>query len=117
MTHKLFNGWTYGSEHEWSDHPRDAVLPVGCVHNTKDSTIVNSNGIANDPSNKSYQFGGEINTPPTDYPEGQVTILRKLVKALPTAKVNYRSNLHVHVRIPGLRDDLKLLKRVQLYIH
>lgn len=110
------NYWTYGAEHEWADWPIDAELPAGCVRNRKDHTIVNSSGIANDPAGRSCRFGGEINTPPTTL-SGQVDVLRALRKSLPTATVNYRSNLHVHIRAPGLRSDLVALKRVQQYIH
>ncbi len=110
-------GFTYGCEHEWADFPLKVDLPQGCLHNTKDHTIVNSNGIANDPSGKLYHYGGEINTPPTDSIGGQVEILESLLDRIPMAKVNYRSNLHIHIRVPGLRNDLILLKRVQKYIH
>jgi hypothetical protein len=110
-------GLTYGAEHEWGDFPLDTPLPPGYGRDRKDITIVNSNGIANDPSGKLYRFGGEINTPPTSTPKGQVECLRELKKLLPNATINHRSNLHIHIRLPGLRDDLKMLKRVQKYIH
>lgn len=111
---KLF---TYGAEHEWADWPIDAELPRGCAHNKKDHTVANSNGIANDPRGRVYKFGGEINARPTRSIEEQVAVLRALHSALPQARVNYRSNLHVHVRAPGLADDLGALLRVQRYIH
>lgn len=106
-------GYSFGVEHEWADWDITTKLPFGCTHNKKDGTIVNSNGIANDPSGKSYRFGGEINTPPTDTYEGQIEILESLLHFIPTATINYRSNLHLHVHVPGLRDNLILLKRIQ----
>ncbi len=109
--------WTYGCEHELADISLDVALPKGYGRDIKDYTIVNSNGIANDPSGKLYRFGGEINTPPTDTIEGQSACLAEIIRQQPSAKVNYRSNLHVHVRCPGLKDDLALLKQVQRYIH
>ena len=109
--------WTYGAEHEWADHPLDRPLPKGFARDTHDITIVNSNGIANDPSGKLYGFGGEFNTPPTNTIEGQIKCLTILKNLYPEARVNYRSNLHIHIRVPGLKDDLGLLKRVQRYIH
>jgi hypothetical protein len=109
--------WTYGAEHEWADWPLSTQLPKGYGRDVRDITIVNSNGVANDPSGKLYEFGGEINTPPTDTVEGQVNCLRELKELLPMAKVNYRSNLHIHVRVPGLKDDLEKLKKIQRYIH
>lgn len=111
------NNITVGCEHELADIPLDTGLPSGFGRDVKDYTIVNSNGIANDPSGKLYRFGGEINTPPTTDSDGQIEILEQLKKLLPSAKVNYRSNLHVHVRWPGLKSDLRMLKRVQYFIH
>lgn len=110
-------GTTVGCEHEWADIPLDTELPEGFGRDLKDYTIVNSNGIANDPSGKLYRFGGEINTPPTASIDAQIDCFQQLCKLLPSAKVNYRSNLHVHVRWPGLKGDLVLLKQVQRYIH
>ena len=109
--------WTYGAEHEWADWPLATQLPEGYGRDVKDITIVNSNGIANDPSGRFYGFGGEINTPPTDTPGGQIDCLVELKKLLPMAKVNYRSNLHLHIRVPGLQNDLAALKQLQRYIH
>jgi len=117
MYDKRNHVWTFGAEHELADIPRTLSLPAGFSWDTHDITIVNSNGIANEPKGKGYPFGGEINTPPTETPAGQVAHLKTIKKLFPMAKVNYRSNLHVHVRVPGLRDDLKKLKLVQSYIH
>ncbi len=111
------NSFTYGAEHEWADHPLDRDLPPGYGRDRRDVTIVNSNGIANDPKGISYRFGGEINTPPTITRTGQIDCLRELKSHLPEATINYRSNLHLHIHVPGLRENLKLLKRLQLHIH
>lgn len=110
--------WTYGVEHEWGDVRVGDKLPAGTTWNHNDNTVVNSNGIANDPMGKIYPFGGEINTKPTDTPQGQVDILNEMLASLdPKPAVNYRSNLHVHVRVPGLKDDLESLKQLLGYIH
>lgn len=110
-------GWTYGAEHELADWCLDTELPKGYGRDKNDITIVNSNGIANDPTGKMYKFGGEINTPPTDSIQSQVDCLSELKELLPEATVNYRSNLHVHIRVPGLIDDLRMLKKIQRFIH
>lgn len=110
-------GWTYGAEHEWADHPLDREPPEGFGRDNRDHTMVNSNGIANDPSGRLYGFGGEFNTPPTNSVMAQVGCLTRLKKHYPEATINYRSNLHIHIRVPGLGQDLQLLKRVQKYIH
>ena len=103
------NMFTYGCEHEFADWSVDSKLPEGCLWNHDDYTIVNSNGIANDPKGKLWRFGGEINTRPTSSIEEQCDILSQLKMLQPTPKINYRSNLHVHVRVPGLKNDLELV--------
>lgn len=109
------NNWTYGAEHELSDWDTQNPLPMKC-YRTPDYTIVNSNGIAAQPNPKVYRYGGEINTPPTGDISGQVGILEGILNECDVA-INHRSNLHVHVRVPGLKENLKLLKQVQSYIH
>ena len=91
-------------------------LPSGFAR-SKDHTIVNSNGIAAQPDTRIYSFGGEINTPPTTLTEGQEICLCQILLMHPSCTVNHRSNLHIHVRVPGLGESLKDLKRFQLYIH
>lgn len=113
--------WTVGCEFELSDWNCLAdSLPMGCSR-SPDYTIVNSNGIAAQPNVEHYAYGGEVNTPPSREPIEQCNILRSILARTkntgPQATVNYRSNLHVHVRVPGLNNDLRLLKQVQRYIH
>jgi len=99
-------GWTYGCEHEFADWPRERELPDG-FSSDPEKTIVNSNGIA---WARDWPFGGEINTPPNRSPEKQCVFLGEILKRYPECRVNYRCNLHVHVRIPGLSKDLEQLK-------
>lgn len=114
-------GWTYGAEYEWGDWFYNGELPKDYGRDVKDFTCMSSNGIANDPKGKSYAYGGEINTPPYTSPWQLVLGKEWLVKQLevigPTPTVNHRSNLHLHIRVPGLKDDLAALKRVQQFIH
>lgn len=109
-------GWTFGIEHEFSDWDTTVPLPRG-FKRSPDHTIVNSNGIAAQPNPKSYRYGGEINTPASSSGLMQVEFLEKLLKQYPNITVNHRSNLHVHVRVPGLRVSLQALKQVQRAIH
>lgn len=109
-------GWTYGAEYELSDWPRDRELPVGGWSlDERDVTMVNNNGIAVDPKGISYRFGGEFKAPPCGSPEQLAEQYGELLKFYPEATVNYRSNLHVHIRVPGLRDDLAMLKRIAFF--
>ena len=110
------NGWSFGAEHEFADIPVDGPLPKGWGRDPE-PTIVNSNGIVADPTGKMYKFGGELNTPPTLTAKGQVEWFQWVKEEFPMAAVNYRSNLHIHIRVPGLKDDLGALKRVQAFIH
>lgn len=107
--------WTFGCEFEWGDIDRRVLLPPGFGWDERDCTIVNSNGIANDPKGRLYRLGGEINTPPTPTIYGQQEALQLLKALFPEAVVNYRSNLHAHIRVPGLKDDLRALKRITQY--
>lgn len=77
--------------------------------------MVNSDGIAVDPRARYTDRGGELNTRPTETPEGQVEVLEEFLRLNPGTTVNYRSNLHVHVRVPGLAHDLSALKRLAAF--
>lgn len=114
MTASL-RGWTWGAEHEFGDWPLGRQLPPGWGRDEWDVTIVNSNGIAADPSGKLYGFGGEFNAPPTDTPSGQGDLLAEVAERYPECDCNYRSNLHIHVRVPGLAEDLAALKRLAAF--
>lgn len=114
----MSKGWTYGAELELSDWLRHEPLPVrGMGIDVRDVTMVNSDGVAVDPTGKLYALGGEIQTTPTETPEGQAAQLMDIMRKWPQTTVNYRSNLHVHVRVPGLRENLPLLKKLQSYAH
>jgi hypothetical protein len=114
--------WTYGVELEYGNCDRRIEeLPDGAKWNSLDNTCVSSTGIANDPQGKLYSFGGEINTRPTTTPDEQVEHIAKINKFLrdngPAPIVNYRSNLHIHIRVPGLNTNVAQLKRFLQYVH
>lgn len=108
--------WTYGCELECSDWDTAQGLPEG-FQRSPDYTIVNSNGIAAQPNPKIYSLGGEINTPPTNSIETQMRVIERLFKSVQVGPVNHRTNLHLHIGVPGLKDDLAALKQLQRYIH
>ena len=109
--------FTYGVELEYGNCNRKQKLVDGASWNDKDNTCVSSTGIANDPTGKLYQYGGEINTRPTETIEEQIEHIQKVNACLsPVPIVNYRSNLHIHVRVPGLKDDLNGCKKLLQYI-
>lgn len=108
---------TFGAEHEFADWDASQLeikLPE-FGRDVKDITVVNSNGIANDPKLVYYKFGGEVNTPVTDSVDGQADFLNWFKEVFPEAKVNYRSNLHFHVGVPGLQENVYALKSFARY--
>jgi len=108
--------WTYGCELEFADVDISNALPNGCVWNTQDYSIVNSNGIANDPKGISYKYGGEINTKPTKTIKEQIDIIKEILQTLnPAPTINYRCALHIHIGVIGLKNDLESLKKLFAY--
>ncbi len=108
---------TFGAELELVDWPRNEPLPKGMAIDEGNYTSVNSNGVAVDGKGKTYHLGGEILTAPTESPEGPAEQLTLIQRRWPEAALNYRMGLNVHVRVPGLQDDLKKLKRLQSFVH
>ena len=109
--------YTVGLELEWADIDRHATIESNLgTWNTKDYSIVNSDGHANCPAGLTWRWGGEINTCWTHTSQVQSGIVDVLAKQLnPT--INYKCNLHVHVRPDvDLIHDLSLLKRVAIYL-
>jgi hypothetical protein len=109
--------WTYGNELELVDWPRNDKLPKGMAVDDGNYTSVNNNGVAADGKGKSYHLGGEILTAPTEDPEEQAVQYLDLKERFPRITHNYRTGLNVHVRVPGLQEDLKKLKQLQMFVH
>ena len=107
---------TYGVEYEFGDIWRNRELPSGLSWNTKDYSIVSSTGIANDPKGLVYARGGEINSHPTKSIDEQLEFFSELLSAKLSPALNHRTNLHLHIRVPGLSEDLPALKRLLRYI-
>lgn len=103
-------------ELEYGDIWRDRQLPAGLSWNAKDYSIVSSTGIANDPKGLIYSKGGEINSDPTGTIDEQVNFFERLLAANLEPQLNHRTNLHLHIRVPGLSQDLNVLKQLLAYI-
>lgn len=110
------NKLTFGAEYEYGDIDRQATLPDGLSWNKKDYSIVSSTGIANDPKGLLYTKGGEINSRPTETIAEQIDFFDALMAAGIGPQLNHRTNLHLHVRVPGLSEDLEALKTLLRYI-
>jgi hypothetical protein len=109
---------TYGAELELADVDRSIVLPVGNKWCDKDGSICNSNGTANDPKAIFNRFGGEIQVAPANSPEELLETINSLYRILnvTSKSFNFSTNLHVHIRVPGLDTDLAALKRIAEYV-
>lgn len=89
-------------ELEWPDVNCFGPPPLaGWAWSATDYTIVNSDGVANDPRRTLVLRGGELNSPPFPSPEALGAAVEDLA-GLTGPGENYRSNLHVHVRVPAL---------------
>lgn len=112
-------GSTYGSEFELANISRSNPLPNGLTWDGKDQTVMNTNGVATDPSLdpkvRTWDFGGEMNTKPCKNIDEIVDLYSTLLKEFPETTVNNSCNLHNHMRIPGL--DLQGLKRLVVYYY
>jgi hypothetical protein len=109
--------FTFGSELEIADIDTKLKLPEGNKWDYRDYTIVNSSGVGNDPKKEIVRWGGEINVKPTDSAEEQAEEIFKVYSSLGDKKsVNYTTNFHIHVRVPGLNNNIELLKKVATYI-
>jgi hypothetical protein len=112
-------GWTYGAELELADVDTSIKLPPGNKWCDKDGSICNSNGTANDPKKEFNRFGGEIQTRPANSPKEllqNVLEIYELLKVGPNC-FNFTTNLHVHVRVPGLKESLPQLKLIATYVN
>lgn len=109
--------WTYGIELELGDSFNQSLLPCGATWNEKENAPANSIGIGVDPKGKLYPFGGEINTKPTDNIDEQVQNVKEVINSLkPKPFFNTQwTPLHVHIRVPGLCEDLEALKKIFVY--
>jgi len=106
--------WTYGVEHELADW--DTRKGFGVFGRDPEPNILNSNGIAGDPTLRDYPFGAELNSPPTSTPDAQADLFQDFVMQHPFIFVSHRIGMHVHIRVPGLAKHLPTLKQIQKYV-
>ena len=111
------NQFTYGSEIEAADWDTRLVLPEGCNLDTLDYTIANSSGLANDPTHTDVLFGGEVNVRISNSIQEAVDAMMEVYQSIAPYTINYTCNLHIHVGVPGLSEDLTKLKQLTDYIY
>lgn len=110
----------YGTELQLADVDTRIQLPEGNKWDIKEVDITNSNGIGNDPWKKLNIFGGQINVKATPTVQEQVQEIGKIFDVLRSngdLSINYSCFHHVHVRVPGLVDDIESIKKAWTYFY
>ena len=119
------NEWTWGYEIEWGDIDRRLTIPdhLGAWEHAE-TDIVNIHEpykyVACDPLGQSPYMGGEVNTKPTKTWSEQTDRIMELhqffVSHGNTPSSSCVNHGHLHVYVPGLKDDVEALKRLVAYI-
>ena len=116
--------WTWGYELEVSDVPRITLPKWAGTWDGCERDIVNTRlpwrGVAADPLGIEPPVGGEVNTVPTRGWQAQVDLIDRLLGWF--REQGYEPGMgpsahgHIHVHIPGLEDDIDLLKQLACYV-
>lgn len=105
------SGWQVRAELELPDAPTIATLPSGWRWSDTCFWVVNSDGVANDPQRRLVRRGGQLNTAAyssaAELGQACAPLLRDL-----SPRPNYRAELRIQVRVPGLSQDMPLLKQL-----
>lgn len=121
---------SFGCELEWSDIDRRVDIPVelGSWEGPKiagyyvgsEIDIVNTKGMwrghATDPLCLTCPVGGEIHTQPSNSIETQVIRIMKIMNLFNTVSVACTNHGHIHVAIPGIKQNLAMLKNIFKYV-
>ncbi len=125
MSNYSIRDCTWGYEIEWGDIDRRMMIPEHLgAWEYAETDIVNIHEpykfVACDPLGQSPYMGGEVNTKPTKTWEGQVDRIMELHQLFVdhgnTPSASCVNHGHLHVYVPGLKDDVEGLKRLIRYI-
>lgn len=107
---------TFGAEIEAVDFDRRDLEEFGYKWDTKELTLVNSDGNPIRPKSEEYRLGGEIKLDPEETPESFLEALFKAFSRLRNvgAKINYRCNFQVHIGLEKLFKTLELTEADKL---
>jgi hypothetical protein len=113
--------FTWGYEIEWGDVPRDKpILEHLGKWEHAETDIVNLiepyRGLACDPLGLEPPVGGEINTKPTATWQEQVDRIIEIRDMFEHPTASCVNHGHLHVYVPGLKDDICALKKLTRYI-
>lgn len=104
------DSWQVRAEMEWPD-AHTVVLPAGWRWSATCFSIVNSDGLANDPQRRLVRYGGQLHTPAAPGCDQLAELVAPMFTRLGPIP-NYRAAMRVAVKVPQLREDLPLLKRI-----
>ena len=115
------DSFTWGYEIEWGDIDRTKEIPahLGSWEHAE-TDIVNLyepyKYIACDPLGLEPPVGGEINTKPTKNWQEQVARIMNIKALFDKPSASCVNHGHLHVFVPGLKNDIDALKRLVKYI-
>ena len=114
----------YGTELEFGDIPKqEGIIPseLGSFEYCE-GDIINLDPSRHGAAHPKGDWGGEINTVPSLSVDEQVDKIMSIIDLFedmdcsgPT--ISHRAHTHIHVHIPGLIEDLDMLKRVTQYVY
>ena len=121
--------FSFGCELEWSDIDRRVDIPkdlgewegpkIAGYYMNSEIDIVNTKGqwrgVGTDPLCVTCKVGGEIHTQPSNTIETQVLRVMRILDLFSVANVACPNHGHIHVGVPGLFNNLDLLKNVFRY--
>lgn len=119
------NSFTWGFELEVGDVDRRLTIPENLGEwEFSETDIVNMHtpykGAAADPLGLEPHWGGEINVKPAKTINEILDKIEQILQFFKdngnTPTSNCISHSHIHVRIPGLKDDINSLKKLIVYI-
>lgn len=120
---------SFGCELEWSDIDRSVDIPedlgswegpkIAGLYMGSEIDIVNTKGqwkgYGTDPLALKCPVGGEIHTVPSKSINSQFGRILKIMGLFDQVNVACPNHGHIHVGIPGVRDDLEALKNLFKY--
>ena len=113
---------TWGAELEIADwnvkeYGNSMMEATGAKVDRRESTIMNSSGVSNDPTLTTCIFGGEINTKVTSTIDEQVDHILRIFESIGAYSLNHSCALHIHLGIPGLNTNLERVRKYATWIY
>lgn len=113
----MLENCTFGMEIEAGGMKRRTILPDGCKWCTKDGSIINPNGVGNDPKGVYNLIGGEIQTRACNSEQELADLVVHILKITDAPVINIPTAMHVHIKIPAFLDpkNIETVKSFMLW--